>query len=34
VPLAAILANKETFRGKQVGVILTGGNVDLGNLPF
>ena len=34
VPLAAILANKETFRGKQVGIILTGGNVDLGNLPF
>jgi threonine dehydratase len=34
VPLAAMLANKETFKGKQVGVILTGGNVDLGNLPF
>lgn len=34
VPLAAILANKETFLGKKTGVILTGGNVDLGNLPF
>ena len=34
VPLAAILANKETFMGKKTGVILTGGNVDLGNLPF
>lgn len=34
VPLATILANKETFRGKKTGVILTGGNVDLGNLPF
>ncbi|MBU6167686.1 MAG: threonine/serine dehydratase [Bacteroidetes bacterium] len=34
VPLAAILANKDTFKGKKTGVILTGGNVDLGNLPF
>ncbi|NBU36492.1 MAG: threonine/serine dehydratase [Bacteroidetes bacterium] len=34
VPLAAILANKEIFIGKKTGVILTGGNVDLGNLPF
>ncbi|MBT0812004.1 pyridoxal-phosphate dependent enzyme [Litoribacter ruber] len=30
VPLAAILKKKETFAGKNVGVILTGGNVDLG----
>jgi threonine dehydratase len=29
VPLAAILKNKEQFAGKKVGVILTGGNVDL-----
>jgi threonine dehydratase len=29
VPLAAILKNKEKFAGKKVGVILTGGNVDL-----
>ncbi len=29
VPLAAILKYKEKFTGKKVGVILTGGNVDL-----
>ncbi len=29
VPLAAILKNKEKFEGKKVGIILTGGNVDL-----
>ncbi|MBC7914665.1 MAG: threonine/serine dehydratase [Pyrinomonadaceae bacterium] len=29
VPLAAILKNKEKFAGKKVGIILTGGNVDL-----
>lgn len=29
VPLAAILKNKPLFAGKTVGVILTGGNVDL-----
>jgi threonine dehydratase len=29
VPLAAILRYKEKFSGKRVGVILTGGNVDL-----
>ena len=34
VPLAALLANKERFAGKQVGIILSGGNVDLGKLPF
>jgi threonine dehydratase len=34
VPLAAILANKSAFKDKKTGVILTGGNVDLGNLPF
>jgi threonine dehydratase len=34
VPLAAILQNKEKFSGKKVGVILTGGNVELGKLPF
>lgn len=34
VPLAAILTNLEPFRGKKVGVILSGGNVDLGKLPF
>jgi len=34
VPLAAILKRKEIFSGKKVGVILSGGNVDLMNLPF
>ena len=34
VPLATILANPETFRGRRVGVIITGGNVDLDNLPW
>jgi threonine dehydratase len=29
VPLAAIIKNKEIFAGKKVGVIITGGNVDL-----
>ncbi|MBL4750117.1 MAG: pyridoxal-phosphate dependent enzyme [Amylibacter sp.] len=34
VPLAAILKNKETFAGKRIGVIITGGNVDLDLLPW
>ena len=34
VPVAALLKNKEAFQGQKVGMILTGGNVDLGNLPF
>jgi threonine dehydratase len=34
VPLAAILKNRELFAGKRVGVILTGGNVDLKKLPW
>lgn len=34
VPLAALLANKDRFEGKKVGIILSGGNVDLGKLPF
>lgn len=34
VTLAALLANKERFAGKKVGIILSGGNVDLGKLPF
>lgn len=34
VPLAALLKNKERFSGKKVGIILSGGNVDLGKLPF
>ena len=34
VPLATILKNKELFAGKRVGVIITGGNVDLKKLPW
>jgi threonine dehydratase len=34
VPLATILKNPEVFRGKRVGVIITGGNVDLDKLPW
>lgn len=34
VPLATILKNKKTFAGKRVGVIITGGNVDLDKLPW
>ncbi|MDC1286396.1 pyridoxal-phosphate dependent enzyme [Gammaproteobacteria bacterium] len=34
VPLATIIKNKELFAGKRVGVILTGGNVDLKKLPW
>ena len=34
ISLAAILNNKNTFAGKRVGVIITGGNVDLDKLPW
>ena len=34
VPLAALLQEKETFADQRVGIILTGGNVDLEKLPF
>jgi threonine dehydratase len=34
VPLATILKNKDRFAGKRVGVIITGGNVDLDLLPW
>ncbi|GAA6161425.1 pyridoxal-phosphate dependent enzyme [Ruegeria sp. HU-ET01832] len=34
VPLAVILKNQDVFRGKRVGVIITGGNVDLDKLPW
>lgn len=34
VPLAAILRNREVFAGQRVGVIVTGGNVDLDKLPW
>ncbi len=32
--LAVVLKNKSQFKGKKVGLILTGGNVDLKKLPF
>lgn len=34
VPLAVILKNPDIFAGKRVGVIITGGNVDLDKLPW
>lgn len=34
VPLATILKNREAFAGKRVGIIITGGNVDLDKLPW
>lgn len=34
VPLATILKNPDVFKGKRVGVIITGGNVDLDKLPW
>lgn len=34
VPLAAVLKNKEIFAGKKVGIIISGGNVNLDSLPF
>ncbi|WP_340198515.1 threonine/serine dehydratase [Ascidiimonas sp. W6] len=34
VPFAAVLRKKEIFRDKKVGIILSGGNVDLSKLPF
>ena len=34
VPVAALLENPELFKGAKVGIILSGGNVDLTKLPF
>ncbi|MBT8205643.1 MAG: pyridoxal-phosphate dependent enzyme [Eudoraea sp.] len=34
VALAALLRESQRFQGKKVGIIISGGNVDLGNLPF
>lgn len=34
VPFAAVLKAPEKFAGKRVGIIISGGNVDLKNLPF
>lgn len=34
VALAALIKQKHQFANKKVGIIISGGNVDLGNLPF
>ena len=34
VPFAAVLKNREEFKNKKIGIILSGGNVDVKNLPF
>ncbi len=34
LPLACIRENPSFFKGQRVGIILSGGNVDLGELPF
>jgi len=34
VPLAALIEKKIDFEGKRIGIILSGGNVDLNKLPF
>ncbi|MBN2349301.1 MAG: pyridoxal-phosphate dependent enzyme [Bacteroidales bacterium] len=34
VPLAAILENPEIFKNQKIGIILSGGNVELSHLPF
>lgn len=34
VPFAALLRNKKEYQNKKVGIILSGGNVDLTKLPF
>jgi len=34
VPLAILLKNRESFAGKNIGIILSGGNVDLSALPW
>lgn len=34
VPLAAILENKKEFEGRKVGIIISGGNINLDKLPW
>jgi len=34
VPLAALMENKDSFRGKKIGIIISGGNVSLDKLPW
>lgn len=34
VPFAAVLREKDRFKGKRVGILISGGNVDFSSLPF
>jgi len=34
VPLAVVLANRSRFKGRRVGIILSGGNANLDELPW
>ena len=34
VPFAALIKEKNRFKGKKIGIILSGGNVDLSTLAF
>jgi threonine dehydratase len=34
VPLGAVMSRGKELKGKRIGIILSGGNVDLGNLPW
>ncbi len=34
VPLAALIREKDRFAGQKIGIVLSGGNVDLSQLPF
>jgi len=34
VPLAILIKNRDVFAGKRIGVVITGGNVDLDRLPW
>jgi threonine dehydratase len=34
VAFAALIDNRQQFKGKRAGIIFSGGNVDLTNLPF
>ncbi|GAB5399099.1 MAG: pyridoxal-phosphate dependent enzyme [Aureisphaera sp.] len=34
VPFAALLREKEKFKNQKIGIILSGGNIDVKNLPF
>jgi threonine dehydratase len=34
VPVAALFEHPDTFRGRRVGIVISGGNADLARLPF